>query len=473
MRRTFAALVALLMTIPMMASAQQADDVAEAVEFRGYYIGDGVDISVNDMENLVADYPGIGFVALADDPGDGADLFADQVLAAVEDPDTVIVLSASEVGVVTDGVYTDEQIDAALDEAFADTGDPYFEDFQELAAALTGDTPAVATTQASGGLPAGPTESPEPRVQTDSGGGLPWWIWPLGIVAVIWFLSRRGKKKRAQASSSALEAAKSEIREQMAVVANEILEFSDRPDQDRFPNALEHYRKASEMFKAAEDRMAAAATPADLESLSDDLDVARWEMAAAMAIVEGRPVPEKPEEEKPQPCFFDPTHGAGTEPAELQTSAGSRTVMVCRTDAERLRRGEKPEPRSIDVGGRRVPAPQAPRSSGGGGMDWLDAFKIIVGGMAGGTGADYSWDRGASRRRGGGGGLGDLLGGALGGAMGGGSSRRRASGGGMGLPSLPSRRGSTPSRSSSSSSSRSSSRSSDGSRSTARGRRSR
>ncbi len=173
MRRTFAALVALFMTIPMVASAQQVDDVTEAVEFRGYYIGDGVDIAVNDMENLVADYPGIGFVALADDPGDGADLFADQVLAGVEDPDTIIVLSASEVGVVTDGVYTDEQIDAALDEAFADTGDPYFEDFQELAAALTGDTPSVATTQASGGLPAGPAESPEPRVQTDSGGGCP------------------------------------------------------------------------------------------------------------------------------------------------------------------------------------------------------------------------------------------------------------------------------------------------------------
>lgn len=457
MRRTFTALVALLMTIPLVASAQEADDVAEEVGFRGYYVDEGLDITIDDMENLVAEYPGIGFVALADDPDEGADLFADQVLAAIDDPDTVIVLSEGEVGVVTDGMYTDDEIDAALDEAFATSGDPYVTDFEQLAAALTGQAPSTVTTQASGGLPA----TPEPRVETDSGGGIPWWVWPLGIVAVIWFLSRRGKKKRATAAATALESAKTEIREQMGVVANDILEFSDRPDQDRFPEALEHYRRASEVFKAAEDRMAAAATPADLESLSDDLDVARWEMAAAMAIVEGRPVPEKPAEEKPQPCFFDPTHGAGTEEATLQTSAGNRTVKVCRTDAERLQRGEKPEPRTIDVGGRRVPAPQAPRSSGGGGMDWLDAFQILVGGRS----TDYSWGQGAPRRRSGG--LGGVLGGMLGGAITG--SGRRASGGGMGLPSLPSRSGGSPSRSSS----RSSSRTSGGSRSTARGRRSR
>lgn len=432
-------LVALLLFLPSAALAQQADEVAEEVAFRGYFVEEGLDIPLNDMERLVDDYPGIGFVALDADPAGGADLFADGVLAAIEDPDTVIVLSETEVGVVTDGVYSDDEIESALDEAFADTGDPYVEDFEELAAALTGSTAPGA---GSGGSPGSDTGS----------GGIPWWVWLLGLVAVLSFLSWRSRSKRASSSEMALEAAREEIRQQMAVVANEILEFSDRPDQDRDPDAVEHYRRASETFKAAEDRLASAVTGADLESLSDDLDVARWEMAAAMAIIEGRPIPEKPADEKPQPCFFDPTHGAGTEAAQLRTAAGERTVMVCSADAERLRRGERPEPRSIDVGGRRVPAAQAPRSSGGGGMDWLDAFQIAVGGMAGG--ADYHWGGGRRRPRGG-------LGGVLGGAVAGGAVARR--------------RRSSSSRSRASSSSRSSSRrsASRSSRSTSRGRRSR
>ena len=85
--------------------------------------------------------------------------------------------------------------------------------------------------------------------------------------------------------------------------------------------------------------------------------------------------------QKPEHCFFDPTHGAGVEEAELKTPAGVRKVMVCRADAEKLRRGEAPVPRDLPMGPQRVPAPQAPRSAGGSGLDWLDVFSVIVGGM--------------------------------------------------------------------------------------------
>lgn len=440
MRRSFA--VAVLMFLALPALAQSVDEIAEAVEFRGYYADPGVDIEINDLEGLVQEYGGIGFVALDDDPSDGADLFAEQVLAAVDDPDTILVLSPSEAGLVTDDVYSSDQIDAALDAAFSTSGDSFLTDFREVAQDLTaGALAGSATTQA---------DSAAPTSLVEGGGGIPWlWIVVVLVVLLIWWMSRRGKRQRAEAAIAQLEAAKAEIKEQMGVVANEILEFSDRVDQD--PEAVAHYRRASDVFKAAEDRMEAAETSADLESLSDDLDIARWEMAAADAIVEGREVPPKPEPEKPVPCFFDPTHGAGIEEAELQTAAGTREVTVCKQDAERLRRGDRPEPRSIDVGGRRVPAPQAPRSSGGGGMDWLDAFSILVGGMSRGT--DYSWGRGRRRT---GGGLGGVLGGMLGGAA---ASSRRS---GRGMPGLPSRRLGR-------------SRSSSGSRrrSTARGRRSR
>jgi hypothetical protein len=106
-------------------------------------------------------------------------------------------------------------------------------------------------------------------------------------------------------------------------------------------------------------------------------------------------VPAPPETEKPPACFFDPTHGAGTEEAELKTAAGSQKVWVCAADAEKLRRGEAPTPRTIPMGPGQVPAPQAPRSHGGMGLDWLDVFSVIVGGM--GNGVPYDW--GGSRPR--------------------------------------------------------------------------
>ncbi len=76
----------------------------------------------------------------------------------------------------------------------------------------------------------------------------------------------------------------------------------------------------------------------------------------------------------------------------------------------------------IEVGGRDVPAAQAPKSYGGGGLDWLDLFAVIVGGM--GAGRSFDWgSRGTS-------GSGTWGRGSGSGGWGSGSSRRIPSGGG-------------------------------------------
>ncbi|MDX1449853.1 MAG: hypothetical protein R3246_12410, partial [Acidimicrobiia bacterium] len=218
--------------------------------------------------------------------------------------------------------------------------------------------------------------------------------------------------------------ARAEIESQVAVVANQILELSDRPDLSANSEATGHFRRASEIFGSAEGRLAGASSTAEFAALADDLDDARWELAAAEALLDGRPVPDRPEASHPDPCFFDPTHGAGVEEATLRTAAGDRPVRVCRADAERLRRGEHPEPRSVTVDGRAVPAPKAPRSHGGQGMDALDLFSIIVGGM--GDGASYRWGRrGGSVRPSGG--FGGGFGGAAGRSVGRASGSRGAS----------------------------------------------
>jgi len=405
-KRLLPALVVLL-SIAGPVGAQTTDDIATEVELRGYFTDGAADISINEMEELVDRYPAIGFVALDDTPSGGADLLADRILDAITSRDTIVVLTAEEAGAAS-AVHDDERLDAAFDEAFASTGDTYLRDFEQVASALGG---SVVTT-----LP-GATTAPQTPVSGGGDGISLVWLIVIGALGYFAYRMWRNGRDDDRAVGRRFGEAKREIEEQMAAVANHILELSDRPDLTVNSEATAHFRQASETYRSAETRLAESTSTASFEALADDLDEARWELAAAEALLDGRPVPDRPEEQHPEPCFFDPTHGAGVEEAELSTPAGTRTVKVCRADAERLRRGEHPEPRTVTIGGREVPAASAPRTHGGGGMDALDIFSILVGGM--GDAAGYRW--GGTRRRTGG------FPGLPGGFGGGGRSRGAAS----------------------------------------------
>jgi hypothetical protein len=227
-------------------------------------------------------------------------------------------------------------------------------------------------------------------------GGVGWIVWALligGVVWLAWWLSTRSRGDT-KAAGERLEEAREEIKKQLGVIANQIIEFSDQVKADQYPEAVARYRKANDIFDDADERLAKATTLLELEALADDLDDARFEIEAARAIVEGRPMASRPEP-KPVACFFDPTHGTGVVEAEITTPAGTQKVWVCQRDAEQLRQGGKPEPRTIPVDGNRIPAPRAPRSHGGLGLDWLDVFSIIVGGAS--QGLPYDWSRGGRR----------------------------------------------------------------------------
>ncbi len=363
------------------ALAQTVGEIADAVERRGYYADPGV-VSINAMEDLAQAASDLGFVALANDVDD-ADFLAEDVVAQITSRSTVVVLTPSQVGVAS-VTLSDQTIDEALDAAFATTGDPYETDFRQFVDAL-------------------PQGQEEPATGSSGGGFSFGWIVLIGV-AVVGVIVWRGSRRDRESVERRVEAAKREIADQMSVIANQILELSDRIGLSEHDVAEAHFRRGSEIFGSAEGRLDQAGSEQDLAALSDDLDDARWELAAAEALLAGEEVPPKPEDQrKPEPCFFDPTHGAGVERATLETPAGTRPVMVCRADADRLRRGERPDPRVIEVGGRQYPAAQAPRSHGGGGLDWLDVFSVIVGGM--GDAARYRWNP-RGRRPGGLGGLG-------------------------------------------------------------------
>ena len=377
------AIAAGLAALPAFGQSLEAvsvDQIADELQFRHYYIAEGAPVSVNELEALVGAHPDVYFVALAASPSDGPDQLAAELLEAVG-TGTVVVLSPDEVGAVS-SEFDDATLSSALDAMIAQE-DSYSIEFDQFAGALPGSGPA-------------PVEE----------GSFPWLaVIAIGVVGVIGFSIWRGGRRQKAAQASRLEEARIEIRHQMDVIADQIVKLADDPRTEKSPEVLAHYRAASEAFSQAEGRLATAATLAELEDLSDDLDRARWDLEATTALMEGRPPPPAPVDEKPEHCFFDPTHGAGVEEAELKAPAGAgevmtKKVMVCRADAEKLRRGEAPVPRDLPMGPQRVPAPQAPRSAGGSGLDWLDVFSVIVGGM--GDGVDYNWPRQSSPRSSGG-----------------------------------------------------------------------
>ncbi len=386
------ALVLAVATTTGPAAGQNVDEVVASVDSRGYYIEPGADADINQIEAITSqsasDRRPTAVVLLATEP---TTIIEDDLAAAVvEQVDGIsaaVVLWGPAPGqrglgaAGLDGVYGDAEIDAAADAAVAASVEG--STLTDLAAAFIGALPAsdagvAADTGATGATPRSAGD--------DSGGGFPWVVLlvpAVGLAVWLFFRSRRRKALGGAADPADIETARAEIREQLEVVADEILENENTVGLSDNAEAIEHYRLASETYNDVFARLDSTTNLLELAELNDRVDQARWQMDAAEALVEGRPVPPVPAPEKPAACFFDPTHRPGSVEATVKTAAGSKLVNVCPSCAAKLERGERPDPRMIDVGGRRVPAAKAPRSHGGAGMGGLDIFDIVLGGLGG------------------------------------------------------------------------------------------
>ncbi|MDH3755484.1 MAG: hypothetical protein OEU32_16590, partial [Acidimicrobiia bacterium] len=372
---------------PMPASAQDVADVVADVDLRRYYVEPGAEGDINRLEEITASSAAegrpTGIVILLEEAEQGDDALATMVVEQVTSVDTVVVLWGDRPGERGLGVrsveYSDAEIAAAADAAVEESGrggtledvaEVFIEALPAAASATGGDTPAA---------------SPATATSDDGGGGgfSIWWILiPAVLVIGAIFLFRQSRRNTSRDEGD-VDVARAEIRDQLTVVANEILENEDRVTLSGNEEAIQYYRDASQTYKAVGDVLDSTTNLLELAELNDRIDRARWQMDAAEALVEGRAVPPEPAPDKPAACFFDPTHKPGTVEAVVRTPAGDKQVSVCPSCAEKLERGERPEPRMIDVGGRRVPAAKAPRSHGGGGMGGLDMFDVVLGGLGG------------------------------------------------------------------------------------------
>jgi hypothetical protein len=207
----------------------------------------------------------------------------------------------------------------------------------------------------------------EPAAQTSGdGGGSGGGIATVAVLTVLLvgggaliFGARRRRREREAERQRELEEVKSVANEDLVALADDIRALdldTSMPDAD--PEAVRHYTEAVDQYQKAATALDRARRTEDLAPMSTALEAGRYSMAAAKAILEGRPVPER----RP-PCFFDPRHGPSVEDVEWAPPDGApRTVPACAADAQRIHDGLEPESRQVlaGAGGRMTPYWNAP-----------------------------------------------------------------------------------------------------------------
>jgi hypothetical protein len=363
--------IALSATVFLLAATPQ--EALPGLEADGYYIEPGSNATEQVVSDAVFDGRADGgrlyVVVLADEPPSGAVTFSDSTLDLLEEG-YVLAVAPETVGWAGDGSFwTAEQMDAAVDASLtASSDDAVVEAFIET---------LVAQPATGGG--GGEDQS--------SGGGISigWVLLAAAVVIGTWMLvSRRNRGKRIARSMEEVRAmAKGKLDE----VANDILEMEDEVAMSDNAEVKEHYQRASAMYAKAIDGNTKATSVREMLEVSEELDLAIWELDCAEALLDGKPKPAKPAPPVPEQVTPPPPPVPGGQ-------------------------GQPPgTPGTVDQFDRR---PQR-QSSGSNDMLTMLMTMMAMGGMRGGGGF--------------GGGFGGFRGG--GGSMGGGGGRMMGGGGRM------------------------------------------
>ena len=233
---------------------------------------------------------------------------------------TVIVVSPGEIG-VRSTIYSDDEIDRALDDAFELFDASYYDGFATFAGAL--EQVAVVTTAAQ----VAATETPS------SGGGFIFLLIVVAIVGLIWWAIRRSNRNREGTFQTRIEEVKAEIQGQLSEAANDILELEDDILLSDNQEAKELFYSGSTGYAQFQEQLAGAMSLAQLDELAEGADLALWQLEAAEAVLDGEAPPPRPEA---RPDFEPPAPPPSSQvrhpelPEELQLRRDRRDVRGVR-----------------------------------------------------------------------------------------------------------------------------------------------
>ncbi len=278
----------LLLSMVPAALAADSAEVAAVVAETGVFVEPGTTVSEGRVSEIVAalrdDGENISIVVLADEPTGGATTFADAVVNQLGQG-VVLVLAAESAGAAGfPERYGEAQIDSAVDASLdGQTDEEAVELFAEslLGAGVPADEPA-ASSSSSGSSGGG-------------GGGLLVFLLLAGgaLVAFLWWRSRQNKIKGPKLHPKLAEA-KEAVQEQINDVANDLIDMEGEVRVADNERVDEFYDGAGATYNEVTEKFPTANTPEAILELSNDLDEAIWQLDSAEAILDGKPLPDRP-----------------------------------------------------------------------------------------------------------------------------------------------------------------------------------
>ena len=248
------------------AVAIDAQDVIAELQLRGYYADPGVDIDIDEMERIVGEATDVYFVALADDPVGGNDLFATDVLARLVEG-TVVVVSPGEIG-ARSNLFDDEAINAAVDASIDLFDTSYASGFEAFSHELD---------------------------DSSRGSGLVFLLFIGVIVGLVWWAIRRSNRNRQEMFEDRIDEIKAEIQGQLSEAANDILELEDDVLLSDNEQAKDLYYVGSAGYARFQDSLAKAQSLAELDELAEGIDLTLWQLESAASLLDGSDPPPKPQ----------------------------------------------------------------------------------------------------------------------------------------------------------------------------------
>lgn len=303
----------LLIAASILLVAASPGEVVPELEANGFYIEPGSSASEDVVSDAVFEARSDGgrlyLVVLAEEPPGGATTFADSVLDQLVSG-YVVTVAPETVGFAGDGSFwgTDE-MNAALDASLDGASDD--EVVQLFVSTLTG------------GVPISPDPGDGPVEPTD--GGISGWVWVLLLIGgggLLFFLASNSARRRSERAATELAKVKGMARGKLAEIANDIIEMEDEVALSANPEVTRHYQQASAIYTEVLARVEGESDPREMVDVVKKLDDAIWELDAAEALLDDKPIPEKPKPPEEKQPVSKPRPGPGE--ASEETSVGRR-----------------------------------------------------------------------------------------------------------------------------------------------------
>lgn len=200
------------------------------------------------------------------------------------------------------------------------------------------------------------------------GSGTGAWVWILVAaiaVAFVFVLLRVRGKSGSRASLTDIADGRQILIARGRRVTEELTALTDVVAEREDEAATRHHERAIEVVSAVRARISRSSGQRTQAKAHQDLDEAEWLIGGLRARLDGFVEPLQHRHGLPATCFFDGTHGLATVEVDLGGIALQRIpVRTCAACAVGLVRGEHPVVGTVQIGGRTVPWPAAPRWCG-------------------------------------------------------------------------------------------------------------